>query len=736
MADEPKSHSTDLIETAAHERLLSDSRFKLRLMLLVALIVLVLTALLFSLVSRVFATLTPSIEQDLKWKVSSGLLELRQSADLGVLTGNRELVAQAAGRYDADSDFRYIAFRDAKGHVIFERGQRPGAPRGEPMALVSEDDHYSSWSPIEVEGLNVGRVELVVSKQRLQSGSELYRRILWAGLGGAVIALVLAWLFVNRYIGPILQLTHRAFAELERKTEAALASTRAKSRFLANMSHEIRTPMNGVLGMVHLLQQTRLDTQQRRYVEVITGSAKSLLTIVNDILDFSKLEADKYELLPEKCSPKALIEQTADLFRPRAREKGLELSVLVGNSVPPAVLLDGVRFRQVLSNLLSNAIKFTDDGEVRIIVETRQAPTDDGLALAIRVEDTGVGVTEEARTKLFQAFSQVDESSTRAHEGTGLGLAISRRLVELMGGEIQHAPRPGGGSVFFFRLPAVPCSERPEAVRSSGWVKTFVSANPVLVVDDNEINQMVVLEMLEDLSLEVDVVGSGAEAVEAVAERDYALVLMDCQMPGMDGYQATKAIRDAEPAERRVPIIACTAHAFDEERRRVADCGMDGFLAKPLGPGELRTELAKWLRVGEVGERDRGSTQEPPPAAPPAPTAAPEEPIELDVLDSSRGPSQKVLQLFIEKVPSDIERLRQAATLGNASEVKALAHKLKGSAGSIGAKRLAEVCHRLQIHASAIAGPDLAGWVDLIERLHRVVRQRLQPERLVESSAP
>ncbi len=740
MVEDPKMPSGDAIDPSARQRLLSNTRFKLRLMLLVGLIVLVLTALLFFLVSRVFANLTPSIESDLRGKVTSGLVELRQSTDLGVLTGNRDIVAEAAARYQQDADYHYISVRTAAGELLFETGWAPALQATSPLKLASNDDSYASWTNVEVEGLSVGRIELAVSKQRLQAGTQLYQRILWAGGIGAIVALALAWLFVNRYLVPILQITRRAFLELEHKTEVALASTRAKGQFLANMSHEIRTPMNGVLGMVHLIQQTSLDAQQRRYIDVIDGSAKSLLTIVNDILDFSKLEADKYELFPERCSLKTVVSQTVSLFQPRAWEKGVQLSAVIDDSVPTAVLMDTDRLRQVLSNLLSNAIKFTDSGEVRVVVGTHHDEQTDGPVLVVRVEDTGVGISPEARTKLFQAFSQVDGSSTRSHEGTGLGLAISRRLVELMGGRIDYGERPGGGSVFFFQLPVVACSEEPPVESTGCWVKSFESHLPVLVVDDNEINQMVCLEMLEELGLEVYIVSEGREALEVVAETSFALVLMDCQMPGMDGYQTTRAIRERERADEHLPIIACTAHALEEERQRVREAGMDGFLAKPLEPTALRRELSKWLSVREFADVvSPPSVEATTPEAvvePDRPAVSLAEPTDLEELDGNRAPSARVLSLFIEKAPGDLARLRQAADDGNASEVKALAHKLKGSAGSIGARRLAEVCNRLQIHAPTVDVAELPAWVELIERLHAAVRKRIELPPLLESSAP
>jgi hypothetical protein len=268
--------AVELVGHASSGDLLSVSRIKLRLIVLTSLIVLLLTGLLFFLVDSVFRSMVPTIEQDLRWKAESTALELSQSGDLGVLTRDGMLLSGVTTRYAEDADVLYLAFEDAKSISLFERGSLAGAPPwGEANVVAESDVAYAVWTPIEVEGMGVGSARAVVSKARLHAGTQLYRRILWAGVGGALVALALALLFVNLYVVPILHFAQRAFGELERTTALALASTRAKSQFLANMSHEIRTPMNGVLGMVHLLQQTPLSHTQRGYVDVIAASSRS-----------------------------------------------------------------------------------------------------------------------------------------------------------------------------------------------------------------------------------------------------------------------------------------------------------------------------------------------------------------------------------------------------------------------------------------------------------------------------
>jgi signal transduction histidine kinase/DNA-binding response OmpR family regulator len=670
-----------------------------------------------------------------------------------LLTQDPKQLAQSAARYIADSDILYVAFTTAKGELVFEHGQSAGHVMGAHPSNVLEEteSYYAGWAPISVEGLEVGRVQLVVSKHRLHAGTKLYRRLILGGLLGSVVALALALLFVERYIVPILKLTQRAFRELEVTTAAALASTRAKSRFLANMSHEIRTPMNGVLGMVHLLQQTKLDRGQQHYVDVIAGSANSLLKIVNDILDFSKLEAQKYELTPVPCDVRAVLDQTVSLFHAKVREKAIQLSVEVDDSVPSTLLIDGDRFRQVVSNLLSNALKFTRKGEVWVRVLAVRDPVssehDPRFTLRVEVADTGMGVPVHARQRLFRAFSQVDESSARTHEGTGLGLAISRRLVELMDGKIKYAEREGGGSVFSFEFPTTTCSDAPPERAKMPLDLHFQCELPVLVVDDNEINQLVAMEMVENLGLEVEIVGGGREAVSTVASGDYALVLMDCQMPDVDGYQATREIRELADGGRRVPIVACTAHALEEEREKVLACGMDDYIVKPIEPEVLHRTLAKWLPTGRTSATHRSpevESGEPAGAhndnassfgaeAKSASTARREtaraklleEPVELPVLRDVPSRSSRVTDLFLRTLPEQLDDLAKAAAEGRMALVRDQAHKMKGSVGSIGAVRMAEVCERLQLCAESIDSARATACVKLLERMYELVQEGL-----------
>jgi len=427
--------------------------------------------------------------------------------------------------------------------------------------------------------------------------------------------------------------------ELERKNEemesaltTAREATRMKSRFLANMSHEIRTPMNGVLGMTDFLLGTELNTEQLEYAESIKRSADSLLLLINDILDISRIEAGKLRLDRLAFSLRAKVEDTGSLFALQARGKGLEFVCEVPENLTEAVLGDPGRLGQVLTNLLGNAIKFTDYGRIGVTVETLREDQDD-IFVRFVVHDTGIGISRDQQDRLFESFTQGDDSSTRKYGGTGLGLAISKQLVELMGGEIGVESEPGRGSRFWFTArfgaaspsdiapaarrqppPATPASRpvasaapadrpspapaepKPSATGANANQGTIIGRKyRILLAEDNEINKRITLRLLDKLGLAADAVVNGQEAVNALEKRKYDLVLMDCQMPVMDGYEATAAIRSKEGAARRTPICALTANAMEGDREKCLAAGMDDYVSKPVGLEKLREAVDRWL---------------------------------------------------------------------------------------------------------------------------------------------
>ncbi len=570
---------------------------------------------------------------------------------------------------------------------------------------------------------------------------------------GPLESMKTVWVFHD-----ITELKHMQFALEEAKKKAEEANV-AKSVFLTNMSHEIRTPLNGVIGMLSLLETTSLDEKQKEYVDTAHASAKALLFLINDILDIAKIEAGKLEFDAVDFNLHDLLQELGRSFSVSARTKGLDFRLAIHDNVPVFVKGDPGRLRQILLNLVGNALKFTREGSIEIVVQLQENIDENRALIRFEVRDSGIGIPEDKLDMLFEKFSQVDSSISRKFGGTGLGLAISRNLVEMMDGTIGVESEYGRGSTFWFTV----CLERaavtelePEAFDTATDTESNIAARmsmprdvrftgKVLVVEDNPVNQKVAVGLLNAVGIKPDLADNGESALAMMDRNSYDLVFMDIQMPVMDGIETTRRIRDEESGvkNRDVPVIALTAHAFQEEIAKCMKAGMNDYITKPVDSSKLITLLEKWLpceqadQQGSREEKGSSGTVQPDSTSGDDSRSGMPDVFDADsLLKRTLGDvelAKQIIDMFIDNTGKLLEDLSAEIREGNSEKVKKLAHTIKGSAASVSAQRMSSLAGELELCARDDQKEQFSRLFESLVSEFRLFKENEQVNRLARS---
>ncbi|MCL4759153.1 MAG: EAL domain-containing protein [Rhodocyclaceae bacterium] len=679
---------------------------------------------------------------------------------LALLSGAAENVAEAVSAASAFPDVLRVEIRQADHRLLLEQGPdrigngAPALPTHVPQEAWLETETSGAWrfvspvwaladpqSPFEMHAERdelLGYVRIDYSKATLDRlVSEVFATNFAAGLLFASLFVLVLRLLAHRLTRPLSQLSEtmaraengetglradlsgprdlaemaHAFnsmmealeqreRELREARDSALRFARLKADFAATVSHEVRTPLNGVIGTLDMLKAGRLGAEQRELLDLAWDSSQYLLDLINNILDFSRLEAGRLEIERRDFELRPLLDGVLSIFRPQAASKRLELSLTIAPEVPAILRGDAARLRQVLINLLGNALKFTERGSVSLSL----ALTEGGQHLLFSVEDSGIGIAPPHLSSIFESFTQADPSTTRRYGGSGLGLSICRQVVNLMGGEIGVVSTPGTGSRFWFTVPCVRGASRSTAQPATA--RRRAAEHRILIAEDNLTNQRVAAGMLHLLGHESTIAANGVEALRAWRSGDWDLILMDCSMPEMDGFEATAMIRAQESDDgAHVPIVAMTANTQPADIERCRLAGMDDHLAKPLTVDALAAVLERWLGV-------RTTARVPSPEEPPRRPAQPLDRGTFERLREILGAELgSAVRPFLEDMPRYLAELDIAADAGDSGPLRRLAHVIKGAAGNLGASGVAAAARDLELSAERGAVEDAGAMV-------------------------